>query len=406
MYEASRVDAAKARILLTHPFLLERWARDQGLPIAEATALLQEVLAGRATLEGSPGPSEAPRSPQKEEGGSPVAPPPRDAQERPPEGPSRAGGENAVGDGSAYYSTGDLAGQRKGGPNDPTPARRAVQEHPPLGESSVCRAVRDEKNPASGKRRLLGVLTALLRLLVPSREMRRKLIRAQGQVEFFLPSELIALHLGVPRSTLYGWIKALEEEGLLQVKTLKARVDGQVLNAGTLWAFRLGKGRKTRLSPEVFEREWRDMERDIDSGTLSYAWVKARREKGIQPSLRVLGAWATGQRVLPGQEPEVDLNLIALLPLLQENPEEARKLPALITLLAQALAKLFNDHRSRRFYAGLLWQVARGELPGWWLLNAVRRLLEDFREGFVQKPGAVLQSWLREKGGERWPKAG
>jgi len=399
--ETSRVNAAKARILLTHPLFLEAWARDQGLPKEEAVRLLQEILAGRVPPEGAPGPSKAPRSPQEEEGGSPVAPPPGDAHGRPSEGPRRSGGENAVLDGSAYYSTGDLAGQRKGGPNDPTPAHRAVQEHPPLGESSVCRAVRDEKNPASGKRLLLNALKGLLRLLVPSRDLRRKLLRAQGQVEFFLPSELIALHLGVPRSTLYGWIKALEEEGLLDTRPLKVKVGDRVLNAGTLWAFRLGKGRAARLSSEAFERDWRDLAGDMAQEVLSYAWVKAHRERGVRPSLRVLGAWATGQRVLPGQEPEVDLNLIALLPLLQENPEEARKLPALITLLAQALAKLFNDHRSRRFYAGLLWQVARGELPGWWLLNAVRRLLDDFREGFVQKPGAVLQSWLREKGGEK-----
>lgn len=399
MNESSRVDAAKARILLTHPFLLERWARDRALSMAEATALLREVLAGRATLEESPGPSKALGRPDGREGGSPVAPPPGEARERPPEGRRGAGGENAVLDVSAYYPTGDSVGCLEGGPNDPKAPQRVDQEHPPLGEEHVCRAVGDEKIPASSKRRLLGVLQGLLRLLVPSRELRRKLISAQGQVEFFLPSELVALHLGVPRSTLYGWVKALEEEGLLQTRPLKVRVGDQVLNAGTLWAFRPGRGRKAKLPGEAFRREWRDLAGDMDQGVLSYAWVKAREK--VRPSLRVLGAWATGQRVLPGQEPEVDLNLIALLPLLQEDPEEARKLPGTITLLAQTLAKLFNDPRSRRFYAGLLWQVARGELPAWWLINAVRRLLEDFREGFVRKPGAVLQSWLREKGGEK-----
>lgn len=400
MNESSRVDAAKARILLAHPLVLERWARDRGLPLAEARVLLQGVLAERASLEESPGPSKALGRPDGREGGSPVAPPPGEARERPPEGRRGAGGENAVLDRSAYYPTGGLVSQREGNPNDlQKPSNRDLKKHPPLGVSIVCRAVRDEKNPASGKRRLLGVLQALLRLLVPSRELRRKLIRAQGQVEFYLPSELVALHLGVPRSTLYGWIKALEEEGLLQTRPLKVRVGDRILNAGTLWALRLGRGRKARLSGEAFRQEWRDLAGDMDQGVLSYAWVKAREK--VRPSLRVLGAWATGQRIMPGQEPEVDLNLIALLPLLQENPEEARTLPATITLLAQALAKLFNDHRSRRFYAGLLWKVARGELPAWWLLNAIRRLLEDFREGFVRKPGAVLQSWLREKGGER-----
>ncbi len=35
----------------------------------------------------------------------------------------------------------------------------------------------------------------------------------------------------------------------------------------------------------------------------------------------------------------------------------------LITLLATHLSNLFDDFRSRRFYAGLMWSVARGEFP-------------------------------------------
>ncbi|MEN2983035.1 MAG: hypothetical protein ABDH20_11180 [Thermus sp.] len=70
-------------------------------------------------------------------------------------------------------------------------------------------------------------------------------------------------------------------------------------------------------------------------------------------------------------------------------------MPGLITALAEHIAGRLRDHHSRRFYAGLLWRVVRGELDPWRLLNAIQRVLVDMREGWARWPGALLTSRLR-----------
>ncbi len=81
----------------------------------------------------------------------------------------------------------------------------------------------------------------------------------------------------------------------------------------------------------------------------------------------------------------MDLGLILVLP----EVEEAKR-PMLITLLANYLAEVFDDHRSRRFYAGLMWAVVRGELPAPYLFALLVRVMRDYIEGQVTRPGAYL----------------
>jgi len=208
---------------------------------------------------------------------------------------------------------------------------------------------------------------------------------------FLLPLEMVALNLGVSRQTVYSWRKKLEEEELIATDVLHEKVNGEYRAIGTLWAVRLRPG-KARLTLDDYMWPWRNLAADISNGVLSYNWVKAYEEKGIRPSLETLVLWAMGKRILPNTKTvAVDLGLILVLPEVERS-----KLPALITLIATYIADLLDDRRSRRFYAGLLWAVARGELPAQYLFAVLMRVIRDYADGHLTRPGAYLVKTLKE----------
>ena len=251
---------------------------------------------------------------------------------------------------------------------------------PPVG--SVCKA--------GGPQKLLDLLQEIARSVLPpgNRELRRKI----GTVVFMVPLEMLALHLGVSRQTVHAWKKELEEEGLIATDTLRQKLpNGEYRAIGTLWAVRLRPG-KAHLTIDDYLHKWRDLAVDISNGILSYNWVKAYEEKGIRPTLDVLVLWAQGRRVIPNTRTvAVDLGLILVLPEVERS-----KLPALITLIATYIADLLDDRRSRRFYAGLLWAVVRGELPAQYLFAVLMRVIRDYTDGHLTRPGAYLVKTLKE----------
>jgi hypothetical protein len=206
-----------------------------------------------------------------------------------------------------------------------------------------------------------------------------------GTVVFMVPLEMLALNLGVTRQTVHAWKKVLEKKGLVATDVLHQTVNGERRAIGTLWAVRLRPG-KARLTLDDYIYPWRNLAVDIANGVLSYNWVKAYEEKGVRPTLDVLVLWAQGKRVMPNTKTvAVDLGLILVLPEVERS-----KLPALITLIATYLANVLDDHRSRRFYAGLLWSVVRGEIPAPYLFAVLVRTIRDYTEGHLARPGAYL----------------
>jgi hypothetical protein len=252
---------------------------------------------------------------------------------------------------------------------------------PPVGD--VCQADGD------GPQKLLDLLQEIARSTLPfgNRELWRKV----GTVVFMVPLEMLALNLGVSRQSVHAWKKELEEEGLIATDTLHQKLpNGQYRAIGTLWAVRLRPG-KAHLTMEDYYRPYRNLATDIANGVLSYAWVRAFEQHGIRPTLDVLIFWAQGRRVLPNTKSvAVDLGLILVLP----EVEEAKR-PALITLIATYIANVLDDHRSRRFYAGLLWSVVRGELPAQYLFAVLTRVIRDYMEGYLTRPGAYLVKTLK-----------
>jgi hypothetical protein len=211
-----------------------------------------------------------------------------------------------------------------------------------------------------------------------------------GTVVFMVPLEMLALNLGVSRQTVHSWKKKLEDKGLIATDVLHEKVNGEYRAIGTLWAVRLRPG-KARLTKDDYLHPWRNLTTDIANGVLSYAWVRAFEQHGIRPTLDVLVFWAQGKRVLPNTKTvAVDLGLILILPEVEDS-----KRPMLITLLSTYLANILDDHRSRRFYASLMWAVARGELPAPYVFALLMRVIKDYLEGFLTRPGAYLVKTLK-----------
>jgi hypothetical protein len=251
---------------------------------------------------------------------------------------------------------------------------------PPVG--SVCKADGD------GPQKLLEVLQDIGRSTLPFGN--RALWRKVGTVIFLLPLEMVALNIGVSRQSVYSWKKRLEEQGLIATDVLHEKVDGEYRAIGTLWAVRLRPG-KAHLTMEDYYRPYRNLALDMANGILSFSWVKAYQDHGIRPTLDVLVLWAQGKRVMPNTKSvAIDLGLILILP----EVEEAKR-PALITLLSTYLANILDDHRSRRFYASIFWAVARGELPAQYIFALVMRVIRDYLEGYLTRPGAYIVKTLK-----------
>jgi transposase-like protein len=299
--------------------------------------------------------------------------------------PPGGGAENRLGKGFTYYQ-GDAFKLRLPGKDPKAPSlvggSVSLPTNPPVGKE--CKALLD------GPQRLLELLQEIGRSLLPygNRELWRKV----GTVVFMVPLEMLALNLGVSRQSVHAWKKELEEEGLIATDTLRQKLpNGEYRAIGTLWAVRLRPG-KARLTMEDYYRTWRDLATDIANGVLSYAWVRAFEQHGIRPTLDVLVFWAQGKRVMPNTKSvAIDLGLILVLP-----EVESPKIPALITLLATYIADVLDDRRSRRFYAGLLWSVVRGEIPAQYLFALLIRVIRDYMEGHLTRPGAYIVKTLRE----------
>jgi hypothetical protein len=298
------------------------------------------------------------------------------------------------GDGGAKNRVQKPLTYREGASKVPLPGKDQEASFSVVGAPTLPLAKRPVGNECKalqiGPQRLLELLQDIARSTIPygNRELWRKV----GTVVLMIPLEMLALHLGVSRQTVHAWKKELEEEGLIATDTLRQKLpNGEYRAIGTLWAVRLRPG-KARLTMEDYLHPWRNLAVDMANGILSYAWVKAYQEHGIRPTLDTLVLWATGKRVIPNTKSvAVDLGLILILP----EVEEAKR-PALITLIASHLANILDDHRSRRFYAGLLWSVVRGEIPAQYLFALLMRVIRDYLDGYLTRPGAYVVKSLKE----------
>lgn len=229
-----------------------------------------------------------------------------------------------------------------------------------------------------------------------------------------MSSELLALHLGISRATLYRHLPSLKETGLVAYKGHVSPLKGVGRMDGTLFAVSLREGYKALLRREDYKHGWRNLAADIASGVRT-AWhvVKAVRQsenpRGKEVNYSQILQWA----VNPGttEKPVIHDCLKAnggsledyvyTLDLLSEAHPTKRG--EIVDRYARALARAYRDSDNLNFWRWLLWRVLEGDSRGlgslYQLQNALTRLKTDIEEwGELKKPGALLVARLRQAG--------
>lgn len=251
-------------------------------------------------------------------------------------------------------------------------------------------------------------------------KLARDVLQARGQsahasqVVFHLSGELLALHLGIGRATLYRHLPALKHLGLVAYKGHVSDVHGKGRKDGTLFAVSLREGYRALLRSEDYRHSWRDLGADIASGVRT-AWNvlqqvrQSKDREGSQLEYRRLLAWAVipGTTDVPvksdclkGDGYELEGYVYSLDLLSDTHPKRRGEL---LDRYARALARGYGDSSNLNFWRWLLWRGIEGESRGegtlYQLQNALTRLKADVVEWEgLKRPGALLVARLRQAG--------
>lgn len=251
-------------------------------------------------------------------------------------------------------------------------------------------------------------------------KLARDVLQARGQsphasqVVFHMSGELLALHLGIGRATLYRHLPALKQAGLIAYRGHVSDVQGKARKDGTLFAVSLREGYKALLRSEDYRHSWRDLGADIASGVRT-AWTviqgvrQSQTSEGSQLEYRRLLAWAvtpgtTGNPVehdcLKDDRSTLE-GYVYTLEMLSDTHKSKRG--EAVDRYARALASGYGDSSNLNFWRWLLWRAIEGDHRGESLLyqlqNALTRLKADVIEWEgLKRPGALLVTRLREAG--------
>jgi hypothetical protein len=201
-------------------------------------------------------------------------------------------------------------------------------------------------------------------------------------------------------------LPALVEAGLVVQGGHVSRVGHQNLYDGCLWVIKLKPGQLLpRIRYDDWQHTWRNFADDLAAKrTASALCLQLQTEQvNTEGIYRAVKQWA----VIPGsiEKPvKVAVNspgreVIYRLGELLEAHSRART--ALIGELASALARIFNDHHSRRLYAWLMHRAVEAEYRGINAISALshtlQRLLVDVAEwSGLRRPGALLMTRLKD----------
>jgi DNA-binding transcriptional ArsR family regulator len=253
----------------------------------------------------------------------------------------------------------------------------------------------------------------LIRLATDLIETRGQSIHA-SQVVFHLSGELLALHLGIGRATLYRHLPALREAGLVAYKGHTSTHKGLGRKDGTLFAVSLREGYMALLRREDYKHSWRDLTADIASGVRT-AWhlVKGVRQsknpRGSDVEYSQLLQWA----VKPGttDKPVIHDCLKANGDTLEEyvytldllSEAHPAKRGEIVDRYARVLSRAYRDSDNLNFWRWLIWRVLEADSQGlgslYQLQNALTRLKTDLDEWQgLKRPGALLVARLRQVG--------
>lgn len=280
----------------------------------------------------------------------------------------------------------------------------------------------------------------------PCRESTRRIFRALFQVAlevarhqghaasvtravYYLPAELLMAYLNLKKSSFYDNLLYLRKTGLVACEAHMGDLRGKKVATGTLWAISLQPGRvlhgqaaPVRLLHDDWNREWRNLNRDVKEGRTVYNLLHPRVEaepdsqeipkRGID--LETLQLWALQPffqkecDTLTLRQPRTSVMEVVWTLGDAANTQKHQR-AAIIDRQARTLAAAFGDDaHSLGFWRKLLWNITRGIDAGKSIANDVAtvlvRVLGDIAHGCdtggppPRRPGAVVNAALTEAG--------
>jgi hypothetical protein len=227
-----------------------------------------------------------------------------------------------------------------------------------------------------------------------------------SQVTIHQPQELLARALGCHVVTVWRWAQDLITAGLIDARGHYTTSKGSTRIDGTLYAVSLQTGHRAHLTHDDLAHQWRDLDADREAGRTAWKALQGSDPKDRGAWFQMLQNWA----VIPGSISDSPLvsdhcrvpgtlpDAAYALPLLASAHPDKR--PALVGMLASALAHALEDQHSRRFWCKVIWNAWTDEIEGraglQVLAAQLARLDADRREWpGLKRPGALLVSRLR-----------
>jgi hypothetical protein len=260
--------------------------------------------------------------------------------------------------------------------------------------------VPDELRP--GPRRLL----ELLHQVAVSTVTARAYPVAPSQVTLHQPQELIARALGCSLRSVYNWTRDLAALGLIAARAHFTTSKGATRADGTLYAVTLQPGHRAHLTHDDLTHSWRDLDGDRAAGRTAWKLLAGSEQRTETEWYSILENWSrcpgsvTSHPLVPdpANGPSTLQDSAHALPLIATAHPDKR--PALVGMIASALARALDDQHSRRWYCRLVWNAWTAEVEGraglQVLAAQLARLDADRREwAGLKRPGALLAARLR-----------
>lgn len=244
---------------------------------------------------------------------------------------------------------------------------------------------------------------------------------------FHLPAELLMAHVGLRKSAFYDNLKYLHKLGLVASDAHMGKLRGEMVATGTLWVVALrpeavlsGRANGARLLHEDWQREWRNLDRDVKAGDTVYNALKREGGESLDTikgniDLDILISWTL--------KPFKNINhdTVTIRPALGTVLDAIWSLGSLASLSRSQRADAVNDlaHRlaqsmgdgegSLGWWRWLLWQVIRASDAGHNMAEQVSTVLATVLRDIqsdesihsvstVRRAGAVAIAALRKAG--------
>ena len=239
---------------------------------------------------------------------------------------------------------------------------------------------------------------------------RRGYAPAVSRVTFFCPLEVVAVALGVNRTTVWRHLHILRELGLVDARAHKTTFRGETVNDGYLWCVRLNpqQGKSPRLTYDELRARYRNLSADVEAGRTAHALTQKAREEKMQQSysvekgtvnLELLLSWT-----LPLENPFSPVNTdcckAEIMSILDVRHAEKSERNLAVDQAASAICYALADPGSHGWYCKLLWTLLRRRDQGQdyfhQFYDMVLRTRADRTEGFARNAGKLLISRLKK----------